>query len=219
MLTTTVAPVTGTETSRVGLLAIVVVTALVAGCGGGGPKSNTRNPYSSAGTAPASAIGTSEDAFAWLRPLSPPAGWPSADTPSGASIAYPPGWRRIAGDPGTATAALSTRASAYVGYLNLTPRQGAETLSDWIRFRIEHNRDEGDRTVRALAKTTGRRVGKQTFSCVLDSYTTAVRSDYVEIACLLKGPRSTVVVVGATPPQSWSAVSPLLKRAIASARA
>ncbi len=134
-------------------------------------------------------------------------------------MSYPPAWRPIRGDTGTASAALLGASQAYVGYLNLTPRQGAETLSDWTRFRVEHNAEEGDRSVRTLAATSGRRVGDQTFSCVIDSYTTSSHSHYTEIGCLIQRSRSTVVIVGASPPQSWSTVSPVLERAIASARA
>lgn len=209
----------GTATSRAGLLAVLAVVLLVSGCGGAGSKANSSSPQRPVPSTQTVTASTSADAFAWLRPVSLPAGWRTVKVPSGASMAYPPGWHLIKGDPGTASAALLSSTQAYLGYVNLTPRQGGETLADWSRFRTGHNADEGDRNVRTLAATTGRRVGDQTFSCVIDSYTTASRSEYTEIACLIKGPRSTVVVVGASPPNSWSAVSPLLERAIASARA
>ena len=213
------ARVMGTAKSRVGLLAILAVAVVIAGCGGSGSKAKSSSSNRAAPSAQTTAVSTSADAFAWLHLGPPPAGWRSTGIPAGATFAYPPGWALIRGDSGTASAALLSASHAYVGYLNLTPHQGAETLSNWAHFRVAHNADEGDRNVRTLAATTGRRVGDHTVSCVIDSYTTAVRADYKEIACLLKGSRSTVVVVGATRPGSWSAVSPLLERAIASARA
>lgn len=111
------------------------------------------------------------------------------------------------------------RHRAFLGYLNITPRQGAETLSGWTRFRLEHNAEEGERGVTGLASTAIRRAGGQRWSCVKDAYRTAAGPSYVELACLIAGPRSTVVAVGASPPQAWPRVSPLLERAIASVRA
>ncbi len=132
---------------------------------------------------------------------------------------YPPAWARIKGDAGTASVALLGSGHAYLGYLNLTPRQGSETLANWPKFRVEHNADEGDRNVRTLAATTSRGGGMETESCVEDSYVTATHARYTELACLLQGRRATAVVVGAGPPQTWASVSPLLERAIAGARA
>ena len=62
-------------------------------------------------------------------------------------MAYPPGWRARAGDRGTASAALLDGDGHYLGYLNLTPRQGAETAANWPSFRLRHNAGEGDRDV------------------------------------------------------------------------
>jgi hypothetical protein len=144
----------------------------------------------------------------------PPAGWATARIPSGAAISYPPGWRRIKGDPGTASAALFGPGHEFVGYLNLTPRQGEETLANWGRFRIEHNGEEGDRHIRRLAVASQRRLQGATASCVEDEYTTADGARYVEIACLFNGRRGSVVAVGASPPDDWPRVAPSLERAI-----
>jgi hypothetical protein len=130
-------------------------------------------------------------------------------------MSYPPDWNTIAGDRGTATVALRGE-SGYLGYLNLTPRQGEETLANWPRFRVDHNREEGDRDVATLATASGRPFGEGRESCVEDSYVTTTGPRYIEIACLAVGRRAGVVVVGASPPQAWKRVSPELERAISS---
>jgi hypothetical protein len=163
-----------------------------------------------------SAGGTS--AFAWLHPHAPGSGWQIIRVPSGAALAFPPGWQREHGDAGTATAALLSPAGRFLGYLNLTPRQGAETLSDWASFRTEHNAEEGDRAVTRLAAATGLHFLTGRGSCVKDSYTTSVGSHYVEIACLVVGARTASVIVGAAPPDRWIAVSPAIERSIAAVR-
>jgi hypothetical protein len=127
---------------------------------------------------------------------------------------YPPGWRRIKGDPGTASAARFDAHDRFIGYLNVTPRQSTETLANWAHFRVAHNVEEGDRDVRMLAAATGLRFRGGGGSCVRDSYLTAVRTRYIEIACLVTGGRTSTVVVGAAPPQHWTAIAPLLERAI-----
>jgi hypothetical protein len=135
--------------------------------------------------------------------------------PDGASIAYPPGWRRIHGDRGTATAALIAPSGEYQGYLNLTPRQGEERTSTWASFRLEHNSEEGDRHVVERNHAAGLRFrGGGRGACVTDSYATSVGANYVEIACLVVGGRATTVVVAAAPPDDWSKVSGTLERAI-----
>src|SRR5947209_4595230 len=216
MLTTTAAPATGTATFRrvraatgspagrlrwrtralVGALAVAL-----AGCG-----SNAQpNPSSI----------THRNPFSWLVPGPVPADWQVATTANGAQLAYPSGWTRIHGDPGTATVALLGSGDQILGYLNITPRQGAETLANYAHLRVDHNGDEGDSAITTLTAVTKHRFGEGRASCVQDSYATRTGARYVELACLLAGPRASVVVVGAAPPQQWPHVSPLLQRAIA----
>ncbi len=132
----------------------------------------------------------------------------------GAAMPYPPGWRRIASDPGTASAALLDRRHRFLGYLNLTPRQGKETLADWPRFRPEHNASENERDVRTLAVGTGLRFSAGHGTCVRDAYTTTTDTRYIEIACLVVGRKSGVVIVGASASRAWPRISPMLERAI-----
>jgi hypothetical protein len=152
-------------------------------------------------------------AFAWLRPVPPPADWNVARISGGTTLSYPPGWRPLKTDPGTATAALLRGGDGIVGYLNATPRQGQETLENWGSFRPEHNRDEGDRSVHLIASSTGLRFRGGHGSCVIDQYTTS-RATYREIACLASGARSTAVIVAAAPSVSWESQVATLHRAV-----
>jgi hypothetical protein len=162
----------------------------------------------------ASSGGRASGPFAWLRPASAPTGWNIART-RGAMLAYPPGWTPIKTDPGTASAALLGNRGRIDGYLNATPRQGAETLADWSRFRPQHNQGEGDRGVRLLAATTDGRFRSGRGACVIDTYTTS-KASYREIACLVSGPSSSAVVVAAAPTALWARQAATLQRAVSS---
>jgi hypothetical protein len=155
--------------------------------------------------------------FRWLHPQQPPHGWKLARLPSGAAtFAYPKTWRPIRTDPGTASVALTARAGGIRGYLNLTPGQGAETLANWPRFRIEHLREEGSTDVRLIASAHELAFPSGRGSCVIDSYRTS-RARYREIACLLAGAHTTVIV-GAAPSTTWAQQAETIEGAIASAR-
>jgi hypothetical protein len=196
---------TATSSRRLVLgLALAGLVALVAaGCGaarGGGTSTQSH----------------ADGPFAWLRPSAPPPDWKIARLPSRkAALAYPPGWRAIESDPGTVSAALMGPDGRIRGYLNATPRSGAETLANWARFRPAHNEDEGDRAVRTLAAAGGLRFMTGSGSCVVDRYRT-VSDRYREIACIVRGARATTVVVGAAEPSAWTALAPDLQRAVAS---
>ena len=189
--------------SRTRLSASLVVAALaltggITGCGGG-QASHPR------GAAP----------FAWLRPAPPPTSWEVARIPSGSTLAYPPGWRPIKTDRGTASVALLGGGDRIDAFLNATPKQGPETLANWSRFRPDHNQGEGSRSVRVVASANdlGFRSGRG--SCVIDSYTTS-KAAYREIACLVAGPSSSAVVVAAAPDELWHDQAPTLQRAVSS---
>jgi hypothetical protein len=209
----------------------------VAGCGGAAAPLQSPAPHtpshgaSSARTATGSASSpriaarrafsshtVATGAFSWLRPQSPPAGWRLARAPDGATLAYPPEWKTVAGDRGSLSAALRDRAGGYIGYLNLTPRQGDERQSNWTTFRIRHNEAEGNRHVRLIAATQNRRFARGAEACVQDAYTTSTGTRYVEVACLLGGRRPSVVVA-ASPPALWRLLAPTLERAISAAAA
>ncbi len=130
-------------------------------------------------------------------------------------MVYPADWRLAHGDPGSATAVRRGSAGRFVGYLNLTPRQGDEQLSTWPSFRIAHNRAEGNRHVTLLAHATGLPFRTGTGSCVIDTYETVTSARYTEIACLVSGSHTSSVIVGAAPPQSWPTVKSVLEQAVA----
>jgi hypothetical protein len=153
--------------------------------------------------------------FAWLRPAPPPTGWKVARIPQGSALAYPPGWRPIKTDRGTATVALLGGGERIDGYLNVTPEQGSETLANWSHFRVNHNRGEGSRDVRLVASANALRFGSGRGSCVIDSYTTS-KAAYREIACLVAGPNSSAVIVAAAPADLWHDQAATLQRAVSS---
>ena len=157
--------------------------------------------------------GPPDGAFAWLRPAPPPADWKVARIRGGATLSYPPGWRPLKTDPGTATAGLLRGGDEIVGYLNATPRQGQETLENWASFRPDHNRDEGDRSVHLIASSTGLPFRGGHGSCVIDDYTTS-RATYREIACFASGARSSAVMVAAAPTSNWHQEAATLRRAV-----
>ena len=185
--------------TTVGLVvAAMALTVGVTGCGGG--QAGHRR-----------AAGP----FAWLRPATPPTGWKVARIPQGSTLAYPPGWRPIKTDRGTATVALLGGGERIEGYLNATPEQGSETLANWSRFRVGHNRGEGSRDVRLVASANDLSFRSGRGSCVIDSYTTS-KAAYREIACLVAGQSSSAVVVGAAPAELWHDQAATLQRAVSS---
>jgi hypothetical protein len=201
----------GPATSR-GWLGLATLALCLTACGG------STGATSGVGSGSASSGAGSTSGFAWLRPQATPVGWRTATIPAGAAMAYPPTWRRQSGDAGTATAALTSADRRFLGYLNLTPRQGGESLTNWSTFRIDHNGEEGDRAIKRLAAATGLHFLNGQGSCVKDSYTTSVNARYIEIACLVTGPRGQVVIVGAAPPSSWAGNSAVIERAIEGVR-
>ncbi|MBV9174923.1 MAG: hypothetical protein JOZ81_33085 [Chloroflexi bacterium] len=156
--------------------------------------------------------------FAWLDPGAPPSGWRHTTTSaSDATLFYPPGWRSIRGDRGTVTEALRDQAGLYVGYLNVTPREGAEQLHGWAAFRTHRNSEDGDGQVHQVAAAEGLSFRDARGSCVIDDYYSRVGSHrYREIACLITGRHHTDVFVGAALMREWPALSPTLERAASS---
>jgi hypothetical protein len=190
----------GTATSSVACAALAA--AVLIGAGGCGS------------TGQASRAALSRGAFASVDAAPPPAAWRALRIASGAVLFYPPGWTRAAGDRGTATATLSGAHGQLLGYLNLTPREGDETLANWARFRVAHNVREGDRAVSSEASASGVRFRSGTGACVRDRYVTTSGARYVELACLVEGAVASSVIVAASPPQAWARISPVLYRAL-----
>jgi hypothetical protein len=199
-------------TSRALALGLVAVGMAIAlgGCG-----TSDKAPRTAAARSKSSSAKAPPGAFAWLRPAAPPQrGWLTVRLSSGAALAYPRGWRKVAGDRGTATAALLDDRGGYLGYLNLTPRQGHETQATWASFRPRHNAAEGERDETLQASARGLRFRTGRGACVRDAYTTAAGTRYVEIACLVHGRRASSVIVGAAPSRDWPAQAPVIEQAI-----
>ena len=184
----------------VAIAAAAVVLVVGVGLGGGGGQSSHRH---------------ASGPFAWLHPASPPTGWSVAPIAGGATMAYPPGWRQIKTDPGTASAALLGRGGRIDGYINATPKQGTETLANWSRFRPQHNLEEGDRSERLIASARGLKFRGGRGSCVIDNYTTS-KATYREIACLVSGRPQAAVIVAAALVELWSRHVATLRRAVSS---
>jgi len=143
-----------------------------------------------------------------------PAGWRTARSPLGATLSYPASWQQVSGDADTLSAQLREHGHI-VGYLNLTPRQGDERISNWASFRIAHQRGEV-LDVRLISAVAHRRFRTGTGACVTDSYTTTSAARYIELACLIEG-RQPAVVLGAAPPQDWATRAPVIEQAIEAA--
>jgi hypothetical protein len=188
------------------LTAAALAAALAASACGGSRGTAAR-------IAPA-AIVPASDALAAVHAGAAPPSWRAARVPSGAVLFYPPRWRLAHGDRGTATAIATGSGDRITGYLNLTPRQGEETLSGWASFRLRHNAAEGEREVRLEGDRSHVRFRDGAGTCVRDSYETATGARYVELACLVRGARSGSVVVGAAPPAQWPALAPILARSV-----
>jgi hypothetical protein len=192
---------------KIATAVVLVGAALASGCGSATATHSTTAPSATAqpGTPPA---------FAWLHPAPAPPAWRLARLTGAAVLAYPSSWQRIHSDPGTVSAALTAPGSDVVtDYLNVTPRQGEETVQNWARFRPDHNREEGDSHVELLAAAQGLRFRDGRGSCVIDRYRTP-RTTYQEIACLVGGPRGANVIVAAGLASRWAEDAPALERAV-----
>jgi nitrite reductase/ring-hydroxylating ferredoxin subunit len=188
------------------VLAMLTVVALIALSpkAGADQRGNQKTPTVTGDSA----------AFSWLRPGTRPSAWTTLRLPgSPARLSAPPGWQEAGGDTGTRTMVLR-RSGRIVGYLNATPHQGDETAADWSRFRVAHNREEGDRENRLVAAAAGLRFHDATGACVVDAYTTITGNRFREIACIVSGRSATTVIVAAAPPSRWATEAPLLERAV-----
>jgi hypothetical protein len=231
MPTTKVGRTTATAASRPGQRVIarwaVLSQALaaccaLAGCGGSHASHGApAGPGAPAGqgasaSAPIGTGGAGIAAFSWLHPGPPPAGWRHQSIQAGhATLAYPPTWSAIRGDPGSATALLHTD-RVYHAYVNATPRQDGERLHGWATFRLAFERKEGGTHVAAVASAENLAFRGGRGSCVIDEYNARVQphSRYREIACYVVGPHASTVVIGAAPLNEWRQRSAVLEQAV-----
>jgi hypothetical protein len=160
--------------------------------------------------------GAAPAGFGWFRPGPTPPGWARAGlTARQAVLTYPRYLQPLSSDRGTVSVGLLSPAGATLVYLNVTPRQGAETVRDWPAFRLSHLREDGDTAVRLVATSATLPFHGGNGRCVVDDYTTRVHSNhYREIACFVRGTRAASVLIAATPATTWARYGPLLERVV-----
>jgi hypothetical protein len=159
--------------------------------------------------------------FAWFRPGAAPAAWRRASLPGQqATLFYPNSLRPMPGDHGTVTVGRDSRSGTVLAYLNVTPRQGDETLRDWPGFRLAHLRDDGTTAVHLDGVSPSLHFRGGQGRCVIDNCTTKIHSNhYQEIACFVQGTHAASVLVAATSARTWLAYRPLLDQVVSSYQA
>jgi hypothetical protein len=198
-----------------GIVAALIATtaALTSGSGGNAAAK-------SGSTAAAPAARTVPAAFGWLRARGAPSGWRQASLPGGGAVlSYPPSLHPAGGDRGTVSAELTTTSGEVAAYLNVTPRQGGETLANWATFRLGHLREDDARSARLDSAATGLRFRGGTGSCVIDDYVTTMGANhYREIACYVQGAHHASVLIAAAPAADWGTYAGPLEQAVSAFR-
>jgi hypothetical protein len=216
--------------------AIVAAAALLAGgaaaaigLAGGGPAAPAAPTAPATATSPPAASGApatpgvsaARDGargrmFPKLVPAPAPSGWRHLTLPDGTAVlSYPPGMRRIGGDDDALSAAKRSPGGRFLLYLNATPRQGDESLRNWVSFRLRLLRADDAARARLVAAVSGQRFRGGAGSCVIDDYVTRIHSNhFTELACLVRGLAGVSVIVAAAPTARWSAAEPILGRAV-----
>ncbi len=192
------------------VVAAAAVAASVAFASGSGPS----NAHGRA-AGPAGSRQHGRGALAWFRGRTAPAGWHQVTLPGGGAVlSYPPSLSRMDGDRGTVSEGL-TRSGRVLVYLNVTPRQGDETLSGWAGFRLGHLTDDDASSARLDGAAEGLKFRGGPGSCVVDDYITKVRAHhYREIACFVRGAHTSSVLVAAAPAADWARYGGLLEEAV-----
>jgi hypothetical protein len=194
-----------------GVLAAAVVALVFArGHAGSGPVSSP---------AQSQAAQADPAGFAWFRSEAAPGSWLRASLAGRRGVlSYPSTLQAMPGDAGTVTFGLSTRSGAALIYLNVTPRQGGETLQNWPGFRVEHLREDGETDVRVDAMSGTLSFHGGPGRCVVDDYTTKIHNNhYREIACYVQGAsgaRTASVLIAATRIVTWAQYGTLLERVV-----
>jgi hypothetical protein len=188
----------------IGIVSIVALMAVAASIGSvAWPASKARAHDASTGTMghPLSASSSMPRSFGWLASTTPPATWARLAVPAGlGTLSSPPGFRTVESDPGTLSVALRSPAGTYLGYLNVTPHQGDESLRDWAAFRLSHLRDDDAVSVHEDAMVTALRTRTGARSCVTDDYVTTIgHHHFHEVACYVMRGSASSVVVATTP--------------------
>jgi hypothetical protein len=204
----------------IGIVSAVLLVAVAAAIGWAvQPASKARAAHAAKATTAHSGFASSAmlGSFGWLASTTPPATWSRLTVPSGlGTLPSPPGFRTVDGDPGTLSVALRNSAGTYLGYLNVTPRQGPETLTDWTAFRLTHLRGDAAVSVHEDAMVQSVRTAAAMRSCVIDDYVTTVgHHQFHEVGCYVMKGSVGSVVVATTPSGDPAHVWTQLERAVA----
>jgi len=154
-----------------------------------------------------------------LKPSPEPPNWIPLVPASGTStLWYPPEMRQIPGDNYSVSTALRDRSGEVtLFYLNAGPKTGDETMRNWPAFRLDHLREERNRSVHEEARASALSFRGGNGSCVVDDYVTRVKDHhYREVACLVQGRTTASVIVGAALVGEWPRYGSQLVRAIES---
>jgi hypothetical protein len=141
--------------------------------------------------------------------------------PGQAAVLSYPGWLRPeAGDSGTVTVGRDAQTGAVLAYLNVTARQGGETLRGWPGFRLAHLREDGDTAVHADATSPEVAFRGGHGRCVMDDYVTKIHGNhYREIACFVRALKGASVLVAASSASRWQAYGGVLEQAVSAYQA
>jgi len=162
----------------------------------------------------ADAAGTRAVGFRWFAAAPAPATWAHRSLPPGAGIlSYPATFVSGTDRDGISRERLDRHGTVLV-YLDVSLKQGTETLHDWPSYRIgvvrgESNDVHEDGHAFGLSFRGGRG------SCVLDDYRTRVENHhYREIACFVQGRRHASVLIAAALESQWARAVKTLERAV-----
>jgi hypothetical protein len=167
----------------------------------------------------ADAAGSRVASFRWFAAVAAPASWKHRALPSGAGIlSYPATFVDGHDRDGVARERVDRHGSVLV-YLDLTVKQGPESLRDWPRYRIGLVRGESN-DVHEDGHAFGLPFRGGSGSCVLDDYRTRVENHhYREIACFVQGREHATVLIAAALEYEWVRAAKTLERALDAYRA
>jgi hypothetical protein len=167
----------------------------------------------------ADAAGSRVASFRWFAVAPAPASWKHRALPSGAGIlSYPATFVDGHDSDGVARERLDRHGSVLV-YLDLSPKQGSESLRNWPSYRLGLVRGESS-DVHEDGHTFGLTFRGGRGSCVLDDYRTRVKNHhYREIACFVQGHKGAAVLIAAALESEWVRAAKTLERALDAYRA
>ena len=172
------------------------------------------------GVSAAFAVGSGSQ-FKWLASTTPPRGSTTVSLPAGlGTLSVPPRFQPAKSDSGAYSAARLASDGSYLGFLNVTPQEGDESLQSWDTFRVDHLRDDDASSAHEDGKVSSVVSGSVVRSCVIDDYVTRVGGHHFrEVACLVKTASQGAVVVAAVPANDPAHLWGDLRRSVASYRA